>query len=56
MSVSTENFLKNVYLLNQEAASPVTSSLLAGRLAISAAAVTDMARKLGKLGLLDYRP
>lgn len=56
MSVSIDNFLKNVYLLNQETGSPVTSSLLAGRLEVSVAAVTDMARKLGKQGLLDYRP
>ncbi|WP_291855695.1 metal-dependent transcriptional regulator [Marinilabilia sp.] len=56
MSVSVDNFLKNVYLLNQETGSPVTSSHLAGRLEISVAAVTDMARKLGAQGLLDYRP
>lgn len=56
MSVSTENFLKNVFLLNQEGQSPVTSSLLAEKLNVSVAAVTDMARKMGKQGLLDYKP
>ena len=56
MSVSIDNFLKNVYLMSQETGSPVTSSQLAGRLNVSVAAVTDMARKLGKQGLLDYRP
>lgn len=56
MSVSTENFLKNIYLLNQEGKPPVTSSLLAERLNVSVAAVTDMARKMGKQGLLKYRP
>lgn len=56
MSVSIDNFLKNIYLLNQETGSPVTSSHLAGRLDVSVAAVTDMGRKLGKQGLVDYRP
>ncbi|PWD99805.1 metal-dependent transcriptional regulator [Marinilabilia rubra] len=56
MSVSTENFLKNIYLLNQEGQSPVTSSLLAEKLNVSVAAVTDMARKMGKQGVLDYKP
>lgn len=56
MSVSIDNFLKNIYLLNQETAGAVTSSNLAGRLEISVAAVTDMARKLGKQGVVDYKP
>lgn len=56
MSVSIDNFLKNIYLLNQETAGAVTSSNLAGRLEVSVAAVTDMARKLGKQGLVDYKP
>ncbi len=56
MSVSTDDFLKYIYLLNQEGEVSVPSSLLANRLNISAAAVTDMARKLGQEGLLDYRP
>ncbi len=56
MSVSVDNFLKNVFLLTQESPNPVTSSVLAERLGVSGAAVTDMARKLGKKGWLDYRP
>jgi len=56
MSVSVDNFLKNIYLLSQETGCSVTSSILAKRLDISVAAVTDMARKLGRQGLLDYRP
>lgn len=56
MSVSIDNFLKNVYLLNQETTVAVTSSNLASRLEVSVAAVTDMARKLGKQGLVDYKP
>lgn len=56
MSVSTENFLKNIYLYSSENASAVTSGQLAEKLDISSAAVTDMARKLGKKGLLEYKP
>lgn len=56
MSVSTENFLKNIYLLNQEGQSAVTGSLLAEKLDVSVAAVTDMARKMGRQGLLIYKP
>jgi DtxR family Mn-dependent transcriptional regulator len=56
MSVSIDNFLKNIYLLSQETGSPVTSSHLARQLEVSVAAVTDMARKLGEQGLVDYRP
>lgn len=56
MSVSVDNFLKNVYLLSQERTVSATTSNLAVRLNISASAVTDMARKLGRKGLLDYKP
>ncbi len=56
MSVSTENFLKYIYLYSNERASALTSGQLAEKLNVSSAAVTDMARKLGKKGLLDYKP
>ncbi|MFO8000713.1 MAG: metal-dependent transcriptional regulator [Marinilabilia sp.] len=56
MSVSTENFLKNIYLLEQEGTMPVTSGLLAGRLNISPAAVSDMAGRLGREGLIRHSP
>jgi len=56
MSVSTENFLKNIYLYSCEKATSVTSGQLAEKLHISSAAVTDMARKLGEKGLLEYKP
>ncbi|MFW6044092.1 MAG: metal-dependent transcriptional regulator, partial [Marinilabiliaceae bacterium] len=48
MSVSTENFIKNIFLLAQEGKHPVTSSLLARHLKISPAAVSDMAGRLGR--------
>lgn len=56
MSVSTENFLKNIYVHSTQEGTAVTSGQLAGKLNISSAAVTDMARKLGKKGLLEYKP
>lgn len=56
MSVSTENFLKTIYLYSSERGTAVTSGQLAEKLNISSAAVTDMARKLGKKGLLRYKP
>ncbi|MFW6202962.1 MAG: metal-dependent transcriptional regulator [Marinilabilia sp.] len=56
MSVSTENFIKNIYLLEQEGKHPVTSSLLARHLKISPAAVSDMAGRLGRQGLILHTP
>ncbi|MFW6044086.1 MAG: metal-dependent transcriptional regulator, partial [Marinilabiliaceae bacterium] len=56
MSVSTENFIKNIYLLEQEGKHSVTSSLLARRLKISPAAVSDMVGRLGRQGLILHTP
>jgi DtxR family Mn-dependent transcriptional regulator len=56
MSVSVDNFLKSVYLLNQEGSGEATGSVLASRLQISSAAVTDMARKLSVKGMVHYTP
>ena len=57
MSISTENFLKNVYLLEEEEGrDAVTSSALARRLKVSPAAVSDMAGRLEKKGLIDHQP
>ena len=55
MSVSTENFLKNIFLLEQEGRE-VTSSGLAQCLNVSAAAVSDMAGRLEQKGLIDHQP
>lgn len=54
MSISTENFIKNIYALQVSPASRFKSSTLAGRLNISKAAVTDMLRKLKSDGLVHY--
>ncbi|MBN1287568.1 MAG: metal-dependent transcriptional regulator [Anaerolineae bacterium] len=60
-SESAQNFLKAVYHLQQDLASHepkprrVSTSALAEVLHISAPSVTDMAQRLGKAGLVDYR-
>ena len=56
MSVSVDNFLKAIYLLNDEQSEEVTGMMLASRLQVSSAAVTDMARKLSVKGMVDYSP
>lgn len=56
MSVSTENFIKSLFVLGAGETRDVSGSLLAARLEVSSAAVTDMARKLAAKGLVDYAP
>jgi len=53
-SISVEDFLKNVYAL-QSVGLPASSSVLARRLQVSNAAVTDMSRKLADQGFIIYR-
>lgn len=52
--MSIEDFLKNIYLIKNDEGQKVTCSLLARRLKISNPAVTDMARKLSRKGLVRY--
>lgn len=56
MSISTDDFIKNLYLIDLEELRGVTGSRLAKRLNVSGAAITDMARKLSKRGLIKYQP
>ncbi len=56
MSISIDDFLKNLYLLGLEGKKGVSGSRLAERLNVSGAAITDMARKLSQRGLLRYEP
>ncbi|WP_026473460.1 metal-dependent transcriptional regulator [Alkaliflexus imshenetskii] len=56
MSASVDNFLKTIYLISNEVQGVVTGTLIASRLNISAAAVTDMTRKLATRGLVNYTP
>ena len=53
-SVSVEDFLKSIYLIKKDEGQKVTCSLLAKQLKISNPAVTDMARKLSRKGLIRY--
>jgi len=54
-SVSIEDFIKAIYLINQDEQVRVSGKLLAERLQVSNAAVTDMARKLDEKGLISYQ-
>lgn len=56
MSVSVDNFLKSVYTLGVEEGCEVSGSVLATKLNVTSAAVTDMVRKLAIKGLVDYTP
>lgn len=55
MSVSTENFIKSIYLLKSDYGLKANSSNLSKQLNISHAAVTDMSRKLDKKGWIVYK-
>jgi len=54
MSVSTENFIKSIYLLQSDYGLRASSSNLSKQLNISHAAVTDMSRKLATKGWIVY--
>jgi DtxR family transcriptional regulator, Mn-dependent transcriptional regulator len=53
-SVSVDDFVKHIYLLGRDERMKVTGSLLAKTLGVSNAAITDMARKLSRKGLVKY--
>ena len=55
LSKHIEDYLKNIFKLQQKA-SPVTTSAIAECMEISAASVTSMVKKLDHLGLLTYKP
>ncbi len=55
LSKQIEDYLKNIFKLQQEA-SPVTTSAIADCMEISAASVTSMVKKLDHQGLLTYTP
>ncbi|NCA86056.1 MAG: metal-dependent transcriptional regulator [Clostridia bacterium] len=54
MSVSTENFIKTIYKLQQGVGQNTRPGTIATALGISNAAATDMARKLAARGLINY--
>ena len=53
---ATENYLKTIFNLCLNHTGPIRSKDIANRLGISAAAVTDMVKKLSRDGLLKYQP
>ena len=53
-TVSKENYLKAVYSQINEEGTGATTSALAGKLEISNAAISDMAKKLSDDGLISY--
>lgn len=54
LSKQMEDYLKNIYKL-QEEASPVTTKAIAAKMEISPASVTSMTKKLDQLKLLNYK-
>ena len=54
-SISVENYLKNIYELGATE-KKVTTTLLAAKLKISPASVTDMVKRLSKKGFLRHVP
>jgi len=54
MSVAIENFVKSIYLFSQQKELDTKPSSIAKKLNVSAAAATDMAKKLANKGLIDY--
>jgi DtxR family Mn-dependent transcriptional regulator len=54
-STATENYLKAVYVLEERALGPVTTTELAHRLGVSVSSASGMVRKLGELGLITHR-
>lgn len=54
MSVSTDDFIKNIYLLADAPGRKASGSSLAKLMNISKAAVTDMLKKLSEKGLVNY--
>ena len=55
LSPAHEDYLKAIYLLNNQG-HRVTNSALAGYLEVSPASTTNLVKKLGELGLVQYTP
>ena len=53
-TISKENYLKSIYSLNSTHGENVSTSQVAQKLEITNAATSEMARKLAKLGYLNY--
>ena len=54
-SQAEENYLKNIYALQNEDHSAISTNLLAGKMETKASSVTDMLKKLAVKNLVDYK-
>ncbi len=56
LSEAVQDYLKAIYKLGQGEEGPVTTSLIAERLEVAPASVTNMVKKLAELRLLEHTP
>lgn len=56
LTAAVEDYLKAIFVLEERSASPVSTTSLASRLAVSAPSVTGMVKKLAELRLVRYDP
>lgn len=54
-TISKEDYLKTIYLLNTENEEYISTSHVAEQLQVSSAATTDMVKKLARQGLVQYK-
>ena len=55
MTHSEQNYIKGIYHLSQGGTQPISTSALAGQMETKPSSVTDMVKRLGEKGLVDYR-
>ena len=55
-SEAIEDYAKTIYALSQQRQGPVLNGEVAARLGVAPATATSMLKKLGELGLVEYRP
>ena len=51
-----EDYAKAIYALSEQRQGPVLNGEVAARLGVAPATATSMLKKLGELGLVEYRP
>lgn len=56
LSTSTQDYLKAVWSLQEWSDSPVTASVIAGRVGLKLSSVSDAVRRLTEQGLLEHTP
>ena len=56
LSITNEDYLKQVWLLSQEADGPVAMGRLAGAVGVAPGTATAMMKKLAEDGLVEYEP